>query len=528
MHSDHPLPLAQVASQNALTFEIVVLLLALVLCALASAAETALTSVNRIRIRNLAEDGDVRAQQIERLLLKPSVFLTTILVMNNVAIILATTLATAIALSFSPQWGEVISTILVSFVTLVFCEITPKNAAVHNAEAWARALVPLVRAAAWLFQPINAFLNGITRAILRLLGIPLRRTGPSVTEEELMLLVNVGEEEGILEKDERSMIHSIFGLADTTVREIMVPRIDMVALEADTSIPQAVDIITQGGKSRIPVYDDTIDNILGVLYAKDLLRELSTNHSGQHTVRDLVRPAYFVPESKKLDDLLHELQNQRVHMALVIDEYGAVAGLVTIEDLVEEIIGDIQDEYDREEQLFEQLSSTEYIVDAKMNIDDFNEMIGVELEAGEEYDTVGGFLLSQLDKIPNVGDAVTTPEVKLTVLSTRGRRITKIKAILTHPGEYAEPPNEKSPVNPSAQPDQDEPTNMLDLSPADAVSNGVPPQPSSAVIPPGFPPDNVQGEIAPPSSAPSPASPARPLLPARMSAHQPRRRTRHR
>jgi putative hemolysin len=401
------------------------IIIALIFSAFSSAAETALTSVSRIKIKNMVEDGDGAAKKIERLLSEPNKFLTTILVVNNVSVIVASTLATVLAIEISATWGELLSTILTSLVVLIFCEITPKTAAVQNAERWARVLVNPVRGAVWLLTPVIWFLGLITSGMVRLFGGHVRRRGPFVTEEELRMLVNVGEEEGVIEEEEREMIHSIFELGDRPVREIMVPRIDMVTLESEDTLEDAVNLITQGGQSRIPVFEDTIDNIIGVLYAKDLLRHL---HQGgpQAKVRDFVRPAYFIPESKKLDDLLHELQHQRVHMAIVVDEYGSVAGLVTIEDLVEEIIGDIQDEYDKEEKLFEQINDHEYIIDAKISIDDFNELLDMHL-TDEEYDTLGGFVYTQLDKVPSVGDQVKYQDLVLTVLSTKGRRITKVK-----------------------------------------------------------------------------------------------------
>jgi|SRR5579859_2144196 len=403
------------------------ILIALFFSATSSAAETALTSVSRIKIKNLVAEGDVTAQQIERLLAEPNKFLTTILVVNNVAVIVASTLATVLAIHVSENWGELLSTLLTSLVVLIFCEITPKTAAVQNPERWARILVNPVRGAAWLLTPVIGFLSVITSSLVRLLGGQVRRRGPFVTEDELRMLVTVGEEEGVIEEEEREMIHSIFELGDRPVREIMVPRIDIVTLESEDTLEEAVNLIMQGGQSRIPIYEDTIDNIIGVLYAKDLLRHLRQGNL-QGKVRDFVRPAYFVPESKKLDDLLHELQHQRVHMAIVVDEYGAVAGLVTIEDLVEEIIGDIQDEYDKEEVLYEKLSGHEYIVDAKISIDDFNELLDLKL-TDEDYDTLGGFVYTQLDKIPSVGDEINYQGLTLTVLSTRGRRITKIKVV---------------------------------------------------------------------------------------------------
>jgi putative hemolysin len=425
-------------------FQLFGIFIALILSACSSAAETALTSVSRIKIKNMVEEGDATAAQIGHLLAEPNKFLTTILIINNVAVIVASTLATILAIKLSTSWGELISTLLIALVVLIFCEITPKTAAVQNPERWARALIKPVIGAAWLLTPVIAALSAITSGLVRLLGGRVSRRGPFVTEDELRMLVAVGEEEGIIEEEEREMIHSIFELGDRPVREVMVPRIDMVTLESDDTLDEATTLIMQGGQSRIPVYEDTIDNIIGVLYAKDLLRQLRLGNT-QDKVRDFVRPAYFVPESKKLDDLLHELQHQRVHMAIVVNEYGAVAGLVTIEDLVEEIIGDIQDEYDKEEVLYERVSEDEYVMDAKISIDDFNELLNTKL-TDEEYDTLGGFVYAQLDKVPSVGDEVTYQNLALTVLSTKGRRITKVKVML-HP-EHQHPTDEDDATEP--------------------------------------------------------------------------------
>jgi putative hemolysin len=407
--------------------QLIILVIALILCATASAAETALTSVSRIKLKNLVEEGDPQAAELERLLAHPNTFLSTILVVNSIAVIVASSMATVLALRFSTTWGELIATVLISLIVLIFCEITPKTAAVQNPLRWARALSGFVRFAAWLLRPLVWLLGVVTSSLASLLGGELKHAGPFVTEEELRLLVSVGEQEGVLEEEEKEMIHSIFEFADTPVREVMVPRIDMITLEADTTVDQAVDVALQGGLSRIPVYEESLDNILGILYTKDLLRELRQGH---HTrlVRELVRPAYFVPETKKLDDLLREIRQRRTHMAIVVDEYGSVAGLVTIEDLMEEIVGDIKDEYDREENLYERISDAEYIVDAKMNIDDFNELMGTKLD-NEDYETLGGFLYAQLDKIPVAGDTITYGDLNLTVLATRGRRITKVRVL---------------------------------------------------------------------------------------------------
>jgi putative hemolysin len=406
--------------------QLVVLLLTLVFCGFASAAETALTSISRIKLKNLVGEGDTRAQEIERLLAEPNKFLTTILIVNSVAVIVASSMATVLALRFSASWGELISSIIISLVVLIFCEITPKTAAVQNPLRWARFLIGPVRAAAWILSPLVWSLSKITSGLVRMVGGQVK-SGPFVTEEELRLLVTVGEEEGVLEEDETEMIHSIFEFADTTVREVMIPRIDMITLSSDAMVNEAVDLALQGGFSRIPVYEAEVggDEIIGVLYAKDMLRLLREEHHNL-PIRNLVRPAYFVPETKKLDDLLREIRQNRVHMVIVVDEYGSVAGLVTIEDLVEEIVGDIQDEYDQEETLHEQVNENEYIFDAKVSLYDFNEIMDKQFD-DRDYETLGGFVYSQLDKIPVAGDTITDGDLTFTVLATRGRRILKIR-----------------------------------------------------------------------------------------------------
>lgn len=410
------------------TFLLILLLLALGLAAMSAAAETALTSVNRIKLRNLEEEGDKKAEQILHLIERPQNFLSTILVMSNVAVIVASTAATILALSLVQDYAEVISTILLSLIVLIFCEITPKTAAVQAPERWARFLVTPVEATVTVLRPVVAALTWITSGIVRFFGGKPMHRGPFLTEEELRMLVDVGESDEVnLEEEKRELIHNVFELGDTIVREVMVPRIDMITIEFDASIEEAMKLIIQGGQSRVPIYKDTIDNIIGLLYAKDLLRIVAT-HEQVASVEALARPAVFVPETKRLDDLLRELRSQRVHMAIVVDEYGSVAGLVTIEDLVEEIVGDIQDEYDVEEQLFEQIDENDYIVDAKLGLDDLNDLLDSKLTS-EDYDTLGGFVYARLDKIPTVGDAVKTEQFTFTVIGTRGRRVTKVKIV---------------------------------------------------------------------------------------------------
>jgi putative hemolysin len=408
-------------------WQLTILIVALVLCGLASAAETALTTISHFKLKDLVAEDEQKALKIDRLLADPNTYLTTILIVNTISVIVVSSMATVLALRFSTNLGALLAILLSSLVVLIFCEILPKTVALLNPLRLARFIVRPVRTVAWLLRPLVWFLNAFTTFLVRSFGGHVRHQGPFVTEEELRMLVNYGEEEGVLEQEETEMINSIFEFADTTVREVMVPRIDMVTLASDATVNQAVDVALEGGFSRIPVYEESegVDEIIGILYTKDLLKQLREGHQAI-PVCNLVRPAYFVPETKKLDDLLREIRQNRIHMVVVVDEYGSVAGLVTIEDLVEEIVGDIQDEYDHEEKLYEQISENEYVFDAKISIYDFNELMGMRLD-DSDYETLGGFVYAQLGKIPSAGDTIEFEKLKFTVLATRGRRITKIR-----------------------------------------------------------------------------------------------------
>jgi CBS domain containing-hemolysin-like protein len=251
---------------------------------------------------------------------------------------------------------------------------------------------------------------------------------PFVTEEEIKTMVDAGEEGGVLEEDEKEMIYSIFEFGETLAREIMVPRIDVLALDVDTPVPEAVEAALAAGHSRIPVYQDNIDNLLGLLYAKDLLRVWKEGGQG-NGLRALLRPAFFVPETKKVDELLAELQQKRIHLAVVVDEYGGTAGIVTMEDIVEEIVGEIRDEYDvNEESLFELVAEGEYIFDARIDLDEVNELLGLDLPSTES-DSLGGYIYGQLGHVPAPGEKARGARVEFEVLTVTGRRIRKVRAL---------------------------------------------------------------------------------------------------
>lgn len=292
----------------------------------------------------------------------------------------------------------------------------------RDPERWAMGLAPLARGMIALLTPLLA----LPMAIFRYPEAGEGKPGV-VTEDDLKTLVEASQREGVLEQDEREMIFSIFRFGDTLAREVMVPRIDVLGLDADTSVPDAVDAMLESGFSRAPVFVDTIDNIIGLLYVKDLLRAWRDGNL-EVPIRDLLRPAYFIPETKKVADLLEEMQAQRVHMAIVVDEYGGMAGLVTLEDIVEEIIGEVRDEYDQGEELpYLKVDEEEYIFNGRIDLDDFNLFMHSDLP-NDEADTLGGFIYSRIGRVPKGGESLQADDILLTVEQVSGRRIRKVRA----------------------------------------------------------------------------------------------------
>lgn len=309
------------------------------------------------------------------------------------------------------------------YLVLALLEFSVERLPLRGPEEWALKLTPITSALNTILRPITGILTGLQGTH----GQPERSLG-SVTEDELKTWVEVGQPEGGLEKDERRMIYSIFQFGDTLCREIMVPRIDVLALDVNTPLAAAVNEFVESGHSRLPVYEENIDNVIGLLYAKDLLK-IHTTAGEKIPVRKLLRPAYFVPESKKVDDLLAEMQAQGVHLAVVVDEYGGMAGIVTLEDIVEEIVGEIRDEYDQGEEVFvQQLSNDEYLFSGRVSLDDFNDALGTELVT-DNADTLGGYIYGELGRVPNEGDQLQVENWKLTVEEVRGRRISRIRCV---------------------------------------------------------------------------------------------------
>ncbi len=386
-----------------MSFLVILLVISLVLAAFAAASETALTSVSRLRMRSLAEEGNRRAEIVVRLHNQPNAYLSTILSVNTVAVIVSSTTATLIIANTYHNFPEAAGTAILSAFVLVFCEIAPKSLALRFNERLALILGRPVAALTSVLRPLVGGLTLLSNALLRAATRGRGVVGPFVTEEELKLMLHLGQQQGVVEYGEQEMIHGILEMTDKTVREVMVPRIDVVAIEASHSLSELIDLVVEHGHSRIPVYEESMDNIVGVVYAKDLLRETARNGE-RRKIRTLMREPYFTPEVKHVGELLKEMQERKVHMAVVVEEHGGTAGIVTFEDLIEEIVGPIRDEYDVAEQEEVQfLNDCEVLLNARFPVDDIKDLL--HLDVGETE--------SELDRRPCLRTARGDP---------RGRR----------------------------------------------------------------------------------------------------------
>ncbi|PJF47505.1 MAG: HlyC/CorC family transporter [Chloroflexi bacterium] len=423
---------------------VLLFVLAVAIRAFFALARSALINMRRPRLVELEKKGVTSARAIQQLTENSSRLLATAEVGALLGLVLAAGIA---ALGFTPpalNWlramfdalppeiAQVIAFLIVTFATalflFVFGRLVPEALALRYTEPLALVLVRPIQVMSILLAPFVRFAVVLSNLLSIPMGGQKREGATLVTEEELKTMVDVGEEEGLIEEGEKEMILSVLDFGDTVAREVMVPRIAMVALDVNTPFDEVLDVVISAGHSRIPVYRGTIDEIIGILYAKDLLTAL--RDGTKPPLEQMLRPAYFTPESKRVIELLHELQKRRVHVSIVVDEYGGTAGLVTIEDILEEIVGEIQDEYDAEEPDIVPLpEGNGYILDAGMNIEDAGELLQVELPKGES-DTLGGFIYDQLGKVPVVGEQVEHDGFIFEVLAVNDRRILKVK--VTH------------------------------------------------------------------------------------------------
>ncbi len=403
----------------------------LIFYAFFAAAKESIISMRKSRRKQLIEEGNSAAQMVDRLAEDATRLLAT---EQLVLKLIGFSIVAFASIVYTPFLAQLLSvnnfiavlliTVVTALITLFFGELVPKEIARTYAESLAL----------WLVYPFN-LLSYPATPLARLVSVIGRvMTGHwdgeensfnVITEEDLRTYVDAGEEGGVLKEDEKEMIYSIFELDNTLAREVMVPRIDVIALEAQTPVMEALDVILEAGHSRVPVYIDNIDNVVGVLYAKDLLAHWRQGGEAR-PVHGLERDVYFVPETKPVSDLFRELQTKKVHIAIVVDEYGGTAGLVTIEDILEEIVGEIQDEYDPEEFFMQYISDDEYIFNARMDLDDINDIMSIDLPT-DEADTLGGLVYNQLGRVPEIGDVLDLGHLHLTVLDVEGRRIGQVK-----------------------------------------------------------------------------------------------------
>jgi CBS domain containing-hemolysin-like protein len=398
---------------------IVVLVL---LAGLLTLAQTAIDRVGRGKAHHLVQEKKKGSQYLLRIVEDPARYMNVMWLLTLVAQVTVAVLATGLAIDAFSGAGEVVAAIGVTVVLYVVAVLPPKAIAVQHTDRSALTVARSIYLLGKFLRPLSRVL--VIASNFMMLLLPGRRMpeGPFVTDEDLRQLVDIDDDEES-EEEEQELIHSVFEFSDTIVREVMVPRPDMVVLPSDATLEQALETITQAGYSRIPIFDGDIDNIVGVLYAKDLLKR--STEDGSTRAASVSRAPLFVPEQKKLAELLREMQEQRVHMAIVIDEYGGTAGLVTIEDLVEEIVGEIVDEYDKEEPLVEPLGDGALRVDAKLGIDEVNELLGIELP-DDDWDTVGGLVYELTGRVPVPGETVRFASIEFQTERVTGRRIQKV------------------------------------------------------------------------------------------------------
>lgn len=403
--------------------QFIILLVLLCLSAFFSSAETAFTTVNRIRIHSLAENGNKRAAIVEKIVDNSAKMLSAVLIGNNIVNISASSLATILAQRMFGNYAVTIATGILTIFVLIFGEITPKTIATLSAEKLTLIYSPIIYGIMWLFTPVIIIVNKLSEFLLFLLHIDPSKRGSGITETELRTLVDVSHKEGIIETDERKMINNVFDFGDATAKDAMIPRIDMAMADINSSYEDLIELFQRERYTRIPIYEGTTDNVIGIINMKDLL--LYDKRVDFH-VKDFLRKAYYTYESKKLSELMREMKKTSVNIIIVLDEYGVTVGLITIEDLLEEIVGDIRDEYDiDEEDEFKQLSENEYLIEGQMKIDDLNDRLGFHLSS-ENYDSMGGLIIENLDRIPAAGDSILLDNIRLTVQKLDNKRIDRI------------------------------------------------------------------------------------------------------
>ncbi len=407
--------------------QIIVLIILLLCSAFFSSAETSLTTVNKIKMRSLAEEGNKKAKMVIKITDNSSRMLSAILIGNNIVNLSASALTTTIAYGLGGP-AVAIATGIITVLILIFGEIAPKTIATVNADKLALSYAYSVRFIMTVLTPVSIIVNALSRVILFLLRVDPNARLDIMTENELRTIVDVSHEDGIIEDEEKEMIYNVFDLGDAKAKDVMVPRVNVTFADVESSYEELLNIFREDKFTRLPVYEETTDNVIGTINMKDLL--LFDNTKEFH-IRDILREAYFTHEHKSISELLVEMRQASLNIAIVLDEYGDTAGLITLEDILEEIVGEIHDEYDEnEEEFFKQINEYEFIVEGSMNLDDINDRIELHLES-EDYDSLGGYIIEQLDRLPDIKDEIVIEKgVRMVVDSLDKNRIEKVHIYL--------------------------------------------------------------------------------------------------
>ena len=411
------------------SWQIILLVILVILSGFFSSAETAFTAANRLKLRHMAEEGSKSAKRALRLIENPSKLISALLIGNNIVNIFASSLATLVAIDLYGISATGIATSILTIVIIIFGEITPKSFATQHAEKVSMMFSKPVGILMTLLTPFVIIFYSIASWIIKLFGGDISQSHPLVTEEELKTMVDVGSEEGVFEQEEKEMLHNIFDFGDLQVRDIMVQRVDITALDVDATYEEVLEIVKDEQFSRFPVYREDIDDIIGILNVKDLLFLTEVEKRG-FKLEDYIREPYFAYEFKRITDLFKELKKTRTHISIILDEYGGTVGIVTIEDLLEEIVGEIDDEYDDDKETdIETIRKNEYMVSGSYRLDELNELIGTNIES-EEFDSIGGYLIGILGTFPASGEVIETDGIRFVVDEVDKNRIKKIRMIL--------------------------------------------------------------------------------------------------
>ncbi len=407
-----------------------IIIVCIILIAILSSSEVAFISLNRIRLRHLIEKGNEKAKIAQQIRDEHDRLFSAVILSGNLFTVLATSVGTAVAITIlGEDFGVIIATIVMTVLTVIFGELAPKTFAVSHSEKISLAMARPIKMYIRLISPVVSVFNTLSNFIITLFGGEVMPSPPLMTEEEMKSMIKIGEEEGTLEKEEKEMLHNVFAFGDKKVTEAMVPRTELITIPEDAVFADVLSLVAEEGYSRYPVTFENVDNIVGVLYLKDILRKMAEKDVPTDTpIRGFVRDAFYIPESKMVTALLDDMQKNKFQIAIIVDEHGGTTGLITLEDIMEEIVGGLQDEFEaiEAEKEVEVVDERTFVVLGSTGIDEINELVGVEIES-EEYHTIGGFLFGLFGHLPKTGEQLRYYDLRFLILEMDGKKIEKIK-----------------------------------------------------------------------------------------------------